>query len=79
MTVKGLEPELQRLNTRHQQELSDLRLLHKQELDEIELRAARKTAQQIEQLRDQLNTEKEEALLKEREILRHRLLKVLFH
>ncbi|KAJ9585490.1 hypothetical protein L9F63_002691, partial [Diploptera punctata] len=70
MTVKGLEPELQRLNTRHQQELADLRMLHKQELDELELRAARKTAQQIEQLRDQLNAEKEETVLKEKEILR---------
>jgi 5-azacytidine-induced protein 1 len=72
MTVKGLEPELERMNTRHQQELSDLRLLHKQELDDLELRASRKTAQQMEQLRDQLTAEKEEALAKERELLRQR-------
>jgi hypothetical protein len=72
MTVKGLEPELQRMNIRHQQELSDLRLLHKQELDELELRAARKTAQQMEQLRDKLTAEKEEALAKEKEFLTQR-------
>jgi len=72
MTVKGLEPELHRMNTRHQQEISDLRLLHKQELDELELRAARKTAQQMEQLRDFLTAEKEEALAREKELFRQR-------
>jgi len=72
MTVKGLEPELQRMNTRHQQEISDLRLLHKQELDELELRAARKTSQQMEQLRDFLTAEKEETLAREKELFRQR-------
>lgn len=70
--MKGLEPELHRMNTRHQQEISDLRLLHRQELDELELRAARKTAQQMEQLRDFLTAEKEEALAREKELFRHR-------
>lgn len=70
--MKGLEPELHRMNTRHQQEISDLRLLHKQELDELELRAARKTAQQMEQLRDFLTAEKEEALAREKELFRQR-------
>lgn len=70
--MKGLEPELHRMNTRHQQEVSDLRLLHKQELDELELRAARKTAQQMEQLRDFLTAEKEEALAREKELFRQR-------
>jgi 5-azacytidine-induced protein 1 len=70
--VKGLEPELHRMNTRHQQEISDLRLLHKQELDELELRAARKTAQQMEQLRDFLTAEKEETLAREKELFRQR-------
>lgn len=70
--MKGLEPELHRMNTRHQQEISDLRLLHKQELDELELRAARKTAQQMEQLRDFLTAEKEETLAREKELFRQR-------
>lgn len=72
MTVKSLEPELERMNTRHQQELSDLRLLHKQELDDLEIRASRKTSQQMEQLRDQLTAEKEQALAKEKELLSQR-------
>jgi 5-azacytidine-induced protein 1 len=72
MTVKSLEPELQRMNTRHQQELSDLRALHKMELDQLELKASQKTTQQMEQLRDQLTAEKEEALAKEKELLRQR-------
>lgn len=70
--MKGLEPELERMNTRHRQEISDLRLLHKQELDELELRAARKTAQQMEQLRDLLTAEKEEALAREKDLLKQR-------
>ncbi|XP_021928717.1 centrosomal protein of 131 kDa-like isoform X4 [Zootermopsis nevadensis] len=73
MTVKSLEPELERMNTRHQQELSDLRLLHKQELDDLEIRASRKTSQQMEQLRDQLTAEKEQALAKEKELLSQRI------
>ncbi|XP_067006805.2 centrosomal protein of 131 kDa [Anabrus simplex] len=73
MTVKGLEPELQRMNTRHQQELSDLRLLHKQELEEIELRATRRSTQQMDQLREQLIKEKEDAITREKELIRQKL------
>lgn len=73
MTVKGLEPELQNMTARHQQELSDLRSLHKREIEDSELRNARKNQQQCEALRQQLTAEREQALGHERDILRQRL------
>ncbi|XP_031355246.1 centrosomal protein of 131 kDa isoform X2 [Photinus pyralis] len=72
MTVKGLEPELDKMNARHQQELMDLRMLHKREIEDMELRSARKLQQHCEALRDQLVTEREKALAQEREALRQR-------
>nr|CAD7577107.1 unnamed protein product [Timema californicum] len=73
MTVKGLEPELQRMNTRHQQELSELRTLHKQELEEVEMRATRRATAQLEQL----TAEREEVLTRERNSLKQRFEKQL--
>lgn len=72
MTVKSLEPELEAMSQRHQQELADLRSLHKREIEELELKAARKTQQQCELLRQQLMVEREGALQHERELWRQR-------
>lgn len=72
MTVKSLEPELESMNIRHQQELSDLRAIHKREIEDLELKAARRTQQQCEALRQQMAEEREKALAHEREILRQR-------
>ncbi|KAK5641630.1 hypothetical protein RI129_010177 [Pyrocoelia pectoralis] len=72
MTVKGIEPELDKMNARHQQELMDLRMLHKREIEDMELRATRKLQQHCEALRDQLIAEREKALAHEREVLRQR-------
>lgn len=54
MTVKSLGPELEAMAIRHQQELCDLRSVHKREIEELELKAARKTQQQCELLRQQM-------------------------
>lgn len=72
MTVKSLEPELEAMAQRHQQELADLRNIHKHEIEELELKAARKTQQQCELLRQQLMLEREQALQHERDLLRQR-------
>lgn len=72
LTVKSIEPELQNMTSRHQQEIADLRSLHKREIEDLELRAARKTQQQCELLREQLTMEREKAIAHEREILRQR-------
>lgn len=70
--MKGLEPELDKMAARHQQELNDLRALHKREIEDLELRSARKMQQQCESLREQLTTEREKAIAHEREVLRQR-------
>lgn len=73
LTVRGLEPELTRLTSQHEQEMSALRTLHAQELEQMEVRAARRAAQQMETLREQLVQEKEDALARERDMLRQRM------
>lgn len=72
MTVRGLEPELDKMGARHQQELTDLRSLHKREIEDLELRGARKAQQQLESLREQMTIEREKALAQERDVLRQR-------
>lgn len=72
MTVKSLEPELESMSIRHQQELGDLRSIHKREIEDLELKAARRTQQQCEVLRQQLVEEREKALAHEREVMRQR-------
>lgn len=71
--MRGLEPELTRLTSQHEQEMSALRTLHAQELEQMEVRAARRASQQMETLREQLVQEKEDALARERDLLRQRL------
>ncbi|KAK3910478.1 Centrosomal protein of 131 kDa [Frankliniella fusca] len=73
LTVRGLEPELTRLTSQHEQEMSALRTLHAQELEQMEVRAARRASQQMETLREQLVQEKEDALARERDMLRQRM------
>ncbi|XP_008196572.3 LOW QUALITY PROTEIN: centrosomal protein of 131 kDa [Tribolium castaneum] len=77
LTVKSIEPELQSMEKRQQQELADLRSLHKREIEDLELKAARKMQEQCEALRLQLVEEREKALAHEREIMRQRYEKLV--
>ncbi|XP_064213693.1 centrosomal protein of 131 kDa [Tribolium castaneum] len=77
LTVKSIEPELQSMEKRQQQELADLRSLHKREIEDLELKAARKIQEQCEALRVQLVEEREKALAHEREIMRQRYEKLV--
>lgn len=72
LTVKSIEPEMQNMEKRHQQELADMRALQKREIDDLELKAARKMQKQCESLREQLVEEREKALAHEREMVRQR-------
>ncbi|XP_011697449.1 PREDICTED: LOW QUALITY PROTEIN: centrosomal protein of 131 kDa-like [Wasmannia auropunctata] len=69
MTVKGLEPELHNMMEQHQQEIQELRRTHIKDLQDMELRAMRRSNQQLEQLRIELTDSHEKILAKEKDIL----------
>ncbi|CAJ1081450.1 centrosomal protein of 131 kDa isoform X1 [Xyrichtys novacula] len=77
ITVKGLEPEIQKLISKHKQELKKLRTLHEAELLQADERAAQRYVRQCEELRQQLEREKEEQCQRERELAKQRYEKQL--
>lgn len=68
----GLEPEIQKLISKHKQELKKLRTLHEAELLQADDRAAQRYVRQCEELRQQLEREKEEQCQRERELAKQR-------
>ncbi|XP_039990410.1 centrosomal protein of 131 kDa isoform X1 [Xiphias gladius] len=77
ITVKGLEPEIQKLISKHKQELKKLRTLHEAELLQADDRAAQRYVRQCEELRQHLEKEKEEQCQRERELAKQRYEKQL--
>ncbi|XP_016889877.1 centrosomal protein of 131 kDa isoform X1 [Cynoglossus semilaevis] len=72
ITVKGLEPEIQKLISKHKTELKKLRTLHEAELLQADDRAAQRFVRQCEELRAQLEKEKDEQCQRERELAKQR-------
>ena len=66
--MKGLEPEIQRLIAQHKTELKKIKSIHEAELLEADERASQRYVRQIEELRDQLASEKEAACARERQL-----------
>nr|KAF6295332.1 centrosomal protein 131 [Myotis myotis] len=66
ITVRGLEPEIQKLIAKHKQEVKKLRSLHAAELLQADERAAQRYGRQAEVLREQLEQEKEALAQQER-------------
>ncbi|KTG35728.1 hypothetical protein cypCar_00015752 [Cyprinus carpio] len=77
ITVKGLEPEIQKLISKHKQELKKLRVLHEAELLQADERAAQRYVRQTEELRQQLERERDEQCQRERELAKQRFEKQL--
>ncbi|KAK7135003.1 hypothetical protein R3I93_018185 [Phoxinus phoxinus] len=77
ITVKGLEPEIQKLISKHKQELKKLRVLHEAELLQADERAAQRYVRQSEELRQQLERERDEQCQRERELAKQRFEKQL--
>ncbi|XP_022092605.1 centrosomal protein of 131 kDa-like [Acanthaster planci] len=77
ITVKGLEPEIQRLIASHKAEIKKLKAIHEAELLQAEERAGGKYVRHTEELRDQLAEEKEAACARERELAKTRYEKQL--
>ncbi|XP_033630551.1 centrosomal protein of 131 kDa-like [Asterias rubens] len=77
ITVKGLEPEIQRLIASHKGEIKKIKAIHEAELLQSEERAGGKYVRHIEELRDQLAEEKEAACARERDLAKTRYEKQL--
>uniref|UniRef100_A0A8C7V1U9 Centrosomal protein 131 n=1 Tax=Oncorhynchus mykiss TaxID=8022 RepID=A0A8C7V1U9_ONCMY len=77
ITVKGLEPEIQKLICKHKQELKKLRVLHEAELLQADERAAQRYVCQTEELRQQLERDRDEQCQRERELAKQRFEKQL--
>lgn len=77
ITVKGLEPEIQKLISKHKQELKKLKVVHEAELLQADERAAQRYVRQIEELRQQLESERDEQCQRERELAKQRFEKQL--
>lgn len=77
MTAKSVEHEITSMTEKYQKDIFDLKMSHKNEIEDLELRAARKTQQQCEALREQLTTERECAIANEREALKQRFEKLV--
>lgn len=68
----GLEPEIQKLISKHKQELKKLRMLHEAELLQADKRAAQRYVRQCDEVRQQLEREKEEQCQRDRELAKQR-------
>ncbi|XP_034049625.1 centrosomal protein of 131 kDa isoform X2 [Thalassophryne amazonica] len=77
ITVKGLEPEIQKLILKHKQDLKKLQTLHEAELLQAEDKAAQLYVHKVEELHQQLEKEKEELYQRDRELARLRQEKLL--
>lgn len=77
LTVRGLEPEIQKLISNHKAELSKMKAIHDAELLAADERAAQRYIRMTEELRDQLEREKEVAIARERELAREKYEKSL--
>ncbi|XP_039753596.1 centrosomal protein of 131 kDa [Pararge aegeria] len=69
LTVKGLEGELREMAERQQKEVSDLKMAHAEQTGRLNA----KHAAELEELRRNLEQEKEAALLKERQLASSRM------
>lgn len=77
MTVKGLEPEIQSLITKHKNELKKLKTIHDAELLQADERAAQRYIKITEELRENYEREKESSIQKERDLCKQRYEKSL--
>jgi 5-azacytidine-induced protein 1 len=72
LTVRGLEPEIQKLIGKHKAELAKMKTIHEAELLAAGERAAQRYVRMTEDLRDQLEREKESAIARERDLAREK-------
>jgi 5-azacytidine-induced protein 1 len=72
MTIKGLEPDIQRLINKHKAEIKRIKEQHEAELLNTDGKAAQRYMAMMEELRVQLEHDKEAAVAREREMAKER-------
>ncbi|CAF3464792.1 unnamed protein product [Rotaria sp. Silwood1] len=72
------EPEIQKLISKHKNELTKMKTVHEAELLASDERAAQRYIRMTEELRDQLEREKEVSIARERELAREKYEKSLY-
>ncbi|CAF1152176.1 unnamed protein product [Didymodactylos carnosus] len=77
LTVRGLEPEIQKLISKHKAEIQKIKSINEAELLQSDERAAQRYVRMTEELRDQLEREKEQAIMRERDSARERYEKAI--
>lgn len=75
LTIKGIEPELNRMSVAYQEELSELRRIHQAQTEEIEATWHRRMAT----MRDKMDAEREQAIVAERETSRNRYAIIMYN
>lgn len=68
LAIKGLEPELNRMATAHQEEIAEIRKFHKRQLEELDEAWNRRMSVQ----KEKMEADKEKALAIEREMSRQK-------
>ncbi len=77
MTVKGLEPEIQNLISKHKNEIKTFKSIHEAELLQADERASQRYIRMVEELRQNFEQDKEMSVNKEREMAKQRYEKSL--
>lgn len=70
--MKGLEPEIQRLIAKHKAEIKKIKQLQEGDILESDERASHRYVKMMEELREQLEQEKEAACNRERQMAKER-------
>lgn len=77
LTVQSFEPEIQKLTDKYQKEIEDLKEIHRIELNQIDVKASEHYIRLTDDLREELEREKQQAVARERELARERYEKAI--
>ena len=77
LTVQNLEPEIQKFIEKHQKEIAELREIHQAELTQADVKASERYIRLTDELREELEREKQTAVARERELAREKYEKAI--
>lgn len=77
LTVQSLEPEIQKIIDKYQKEIEDLKEIHRAELSQVDVKASERYIHLTDDLREELEREKQQAVARERELAREKYEKAI--